>query len=109
MGMRIKTTSRLMEKASKSAIVSIARLLGTEIYNGEHKTHIEGNDLDCYEVVVTRVYLKGKCVMVETDMLVDEECFEPDELDTFKGHKYPINILTPATILHIWESMVVVD
>ena len=109
MGMRIKTTSRLMEKASRSAIVSLARVLGTRRYNGEHLTHIEGTDLDCYDVRVTKVFLKGKCVMVEYDMLVDERCFDPEELDDFKGFQQPINILTPATILNIWESMLYVD
>ena len=109
MGMRIKTTSRLMEKASRSAIVSLARVLGTRRYNGEHLVHIEGNDLDCYDIRVTKVFLKGKCVMVEFDMLVDERAFDPEELDDFKGFKQPINILTPATILNIWESMLYVD
>lgn len=109
MGMRIKTTSRLMEKASKSAIVSLARVLGTRRYNGECPTHIEGNDLDCYDVRVTKVFLKGKCVMVEYDMLVDEEVFTAEELEGFKGFQHPINILTPATILNIWESMLYVD
>lgn len=114
MGMRIKTTSRLMEKARRNAIVSIARILNKkEFYgmefNGEFKTCIEGNDLDCYDVRVNRVFLKGKCVMVEYDMLVDEECFEPEELDDFKGFKQPINILTSATILTIWENMVGLD
>lgn len=109
MGMRIKTTSRLMEKASRSAIVSLARVLGTRRYNGEHLTHIEGTDLDCYDIRVTKVFLKGKCVMVEYDMLVDEEVFTAEELEGFKGFQHPINILTPATILNIWESMLYVD
>ena len=109
MGMRIKTTSRLMEKARRSAIVSIARVLGTRRFNGEYKTHIEGNDLDCYDVRVNRVFLKGNCVMIEYDMLVDEECFEPNELEDFKGIQQPINILTSSTILTIWENMVGLD
>ena len=109
MGMRIRTTSRLMEKASKSAIVSLSRVLGTKEYNGEYLTHIEGNDLDCYDVRVTKVFLKGKCVMVEYDMLVDEEAFTPEELNDFKGFQHPINVLTPATILNIWESMLYID
>ena len=109
MGMRIKTTSRLMEKARKSAIVSIARVLGTRRFNGEFKTHIEGNDLDCYDVRVNRVFLKGNCVMVEYDMLVDEECFEVEELEGFKGFQQPINIFTSATILSIWGHMVGLD
>lgn len=114
MGMRIKTTSRLMDKARRNAIVSIARILNKkEFYgmefNGEYNTCIEGNDLDCYDVRITRVFLKGKCVMVEYDMLVDEECFEPEELADFKGFKQPINILTSATILRIWECMVGMD
>ena len=107
MGMRIKTTSRLMEKARKSAIVSIARLLSTEEYNGEYKTYIEGNDLDCYEIRVNKVYLKGKCVMAEYDMIVDgSELLNPED---FKGFNAPINILTSATILSIWEHMVELD
>jgi len=98
-----------MEKASKSAIVSLARVLGTRRYNGEHLINIEGTDLDCYDVRVTKVFLKGKCVMVEFDVLVQEEVFTAEDLEMFKGFQHPINVLTPATILNIWESMLYVD
>lgn len=94
MGMRIYTTDKLAERAAKSAIVSISRILDKRYKNG-FNTHVEGYDRDCYDATILKVYKKGKCVMVEYT-------WEFDKNDRFNQ---PINVMTPATILNIWQEV----
>ena len=81
--------SRTMERAKIKAIKSIANLLKVE---GSQKLKFEGFDADCCDTRISEVYLSGKCVRVKHKVDYMGEV-----------HDDPINVLSVATVLMIWE------
>jgi hypothetical protein len=98
MSMRIYTTSKLAKRAETSAIVSMSKMLD-QMPTKECNTHFTGITKDYDDVVISKVLKVGKCVMVHYMYETDDNAYE-------MPLQAPINVLSSATILTIWEYMI---